>query len=290
MDLTNPATIRLILHEYNLSAQKRLGQHFLVNASVLQDIVQAADLNNTDEVLEIGPGLGVLTRALAQNSQRVVAIEKDSSMVKACRGINFDLANMKVVEGNALALNDAFFQEYFPRGKYKLVANLPYYLTSAIIRFFLESKYRPTRMVLMVQKEVAERMISQPPSANLLSVAVQFYGTAEIITQVPKQNFWPIPKVDSAVVRITPHKKLPVISNSNSAKTGKIDEKKFFRLVKAGFGERRKQLHNSLSGGLHLDDNLIKKVLTKIGVAPARRAQTLTITEWIKLYQSIETL
>ncbi len=280
MDLTNLNTIHLILHEYKMSAQKRLGQHFLVNADVLQDIVDAAELSDTDEVLEIGPGLGVLTRALAQNSQRVVAIEKDSSMVKACRGINSDLTNMKVVEGNALTLNDAFFQEYFPHGPYKLVANLPYYLTSAIIRFFLESPHRPVRMVLMVQKEVAERMISLPPSANLLSVAVQFYGTAEIITVVPKQNFWPIPKVDSAVIRIVPHKKFP----------SKVNEKTFFRMVKAGFGERRKQLHNSLSGGLRLDDNLMKKVLTKVGIAPDRRAQTLTIPEWIKLYQTIKKL
>ena len=280
MDLTNPAIIRRILQEYHIFTQKRLGQHFLVNADVLQDIIAAAELQDTNEVLEIGPGLGVLTRALAQSSHRVVAIEKDSSMVKACRGINSDLTNMKVVEGNALALNDAFFKEYFPHNQYKLVANLPYYLTSAIIRFFLESRHRPTLLVLMVQKEVAERIVSVPPDANLLSVAVQFYGTAEIITLVPKQNFWPIPKVDSAVIRIIPHKKLPA----------RIDEKTFFRMVKAGFGERRKQLHNSLSGGLHLDDNLMKEVLTKVGIAPTRRAQTLTIPEWIKLYQQIEKL
>jgi len=280
MDLTDLGTIRLILQEYKMFAQKRLGQHFLVNRDVLDEITQAAQLKDTDEILEIGPGLGVLTRALAQQAQRVVGIEKDVSMAKACRGINSDLTNIKIVEGNALALNDTFFQEYFPKSKYKLVANLPYYLTSAVIRFFLNSRYRPAMMVLMVQKEVAERIVALPPDANLLSVAVQFYGTAEIITKVPNNNFWPIPKVDSAVIRIIPHKKLPA----------KIDDQKFFRLVKAGFGERRKQLHNSLSGGLHLDDAKVKKILTKTGISPDRRAQTLTITDWIKLYQNTNKL
>jgi len=280
MDLTDLRTIRLILQEYKIFTQKRLGQHFLINPDVLKEITQAAELKDTDEILEIGPGLGVLTRALAQQAQRVVAIEKDTSMAKACRGINSDLTNIKIVEGNALALNDSFFRQHFPGEKYKLVANLPYYLTSAIIRFFLESWYRPVMMVLMVQREVAERMTAIPPEANLLSVAVQFYGTAEIITLVPRQNFWPIPQVDSAVVRIIPHKKLPT----------KIDTTRFFQIVKAGFGERRKQLHNSLSGGLHLDDAKVKKILTKTGISPDRRAQTLTITDWIRLYQNTEKL
>lgn len=280
MDLTNLTTIRLIFREYHLSAQKYLGQNFLVNPDVLESIVQAAELKNSDEVLEIGPGLGTLTRALAQNTQRVVAIEKDTGMAKACRGINSDLSNIKIIEGNALALDGSFFQQYFPSHPYKLVANIPYYLTSAIIRFFLESSHRPVMMVLMVQKEVAERIVATPPEANILSVAVQFYGHPEIITLVPKQNFWPIPKVDSALIRITPHKKLPV----------KIDEKRFFRIVKAGFGERRKQLHNSLAGGLHLDDTVTKKILIKTGISPDRRAQTLTINDWVKLYQNIEKL
>ena len=280
MDLTNLATIRLVFREYHLAVQKYLGQNFLVNPEILEDIVQAAQLIESDEVLEIGPGLGALTRALAQNAKWVVAIEKDTGMAKACRGINSDLANIKIIEGNALALNGDFFQQYFPSHPYKLVANLPYYLTSAIIRFFLGSLHRPVMMVLMVQKEVAERIVATPPEANILSVAVQFYGHPEIITLVPKQNFLPIPKVDSALIRITPHKKLPI----------KVDEKKFFRIVKAGFGERRKQLHNSLAGGLHLDDAVTKKILTKTGISPDRRAQTLTIPEWLKLYKNIEKL
>jgi len=280
VDLTNITTVKRILQEYQTVAQKRLGQHFLINAEILDRIVTAAKLTSADEVLEIGPGFGTLTRALAQKAHRVVAVEKDIAMVKACRGINADLTNIKVVEGNALALAEEFFRQNFPKKHYKVVANLPYYLTSAIIRFFLNSPHRPDMMVLMVQKEVAERIVATPPDANLLSVAVQFYGKPEIITLVPKQNFWPMPKVDSAVIRITPHKKAPA----------DIDDHKFFRLVKAGFGERRKQIHNSLAGGLRLEPALIQKILSKSGIEPTRRAQTLNLTEWIKLYKNIEKL
>lgn len=277
MDLTDTSTVRRILQEYQTVAKKRLGQHFLINGEVLDRIIRAAKLTDQDTVLEIGPGFGTLTRALAQNSLLVVAVEKDITMIKACRGINSDLTNIKVVEGNALALSDQFFKEYLPQKTYKLVANLPYYLTSAIIRFFLSGSRPPDMMVLMVQKEVAERIIATPPNANLLSVAVQFYGQPEIVTLVPKQNFWPIPKVDSAVIRITPHKK-PYTD---------IEDNKFFRLVKAGFGERRKQIHNSLAGGLRLDQSTIEKVLTKSRIEPTRRAQTLSLSEWIKLYKNI---
>ncbi|MFH1088586.1 MAG: 16S rRNA (adenine(1518)-N(6)/adenine(1519)-N(6))-dimethyltransferase RsmA [Patescibacteria group bacterium] len=277
MDLTDIGTVRRILHEYQAVAQKRLGQHFLISADVLDQIIKAAQLTPTDEVLEIGPGFGTLTRALAQKAYRVIAVEKDTAMTKACRGINSDLTNIQVIEGNALALSEQFFKQYFPKTNYKLVANLPYYLTSAIIRFFLNGPHRPDMMVLMVQKEVAERIVATPPDANLLSVAVQFYGHPEIITPVSKQNFWPMPKVDSAVIRITPHKK-PYTN---------IEDNKFFRLVKAGFGERRKQIHNSLTGGLRLEPPIIEKILTKSGIEPTRRAQTLTIPEWIKLYKSL---
>lgn len=278
MDLTNIQTVHLILREYQLSAQKRLGQNFLVSREVLEKIIQAAELQDTDEVLEIGAGLGTLTRELAQQSARVIAIEKDVILAKACRSINSDLTNIKVIEGNALALENSFFKQYFPKGNYKLVANLPYYLTSAIIRFFLSNTYRPAMMVLMVQKEVAERIVALPPMANLLSVAVQFYGKPDVVAIVPKQSFWPIPKVDSAIIRIIPHSKL----------SRNIDESAFFRIIKAGFGERRKQLHNSLTGGLHLSNETAKKILTKSGISPDRRAQTLTIPEWLKLYQSIK--
>ncbi|MFH0912409.1 MAG: 16S rRNA (adenine(1518)-N(6)/adenine(1519)-N(6))-dimethyltransferase RsmA [Patescibacteria group bacterium] len=277
MDLTDLVTIRQILREYQTFAQKRLGQHFLINRSVLTQIIQAAQVNDQDEILEIGPGLGTLTRELALSANRVIAVEKDPIMAKACRSLNSDLTNIRIIESNALTLDNLFFQEYFPDRKYKLVSNLPYYLTSAIIRFFLESAYRPAMMVLMVQKEVAERIVATPPEANILSVAVQFYSHPEIIAIIPKQDFWPIPKVDSAIIRITPHKKLPAT----------VDEKKFFRIVKAGFGERRKQIHNSLAGGLNLDVDTIKNILTVSGIASDRRAQTLNLQEWLKLYRDI---
>ncbi|MEA1909680.1 MAG: 16S rRNA (adenine(1518)-N(6)/adenine(1519)-N(6))-dimethyltransferase RsmA [Patescibacteria group bacterium] len=278
MDLTDLSIVHRILKEYKITAHKKLGQNFLVNRSVLNKIIEAAKLSENDNVLEIGPGLGTLTRELAQNANSVVAIEKDINMVKAARGLNSDLNNLKIIPGNALALEEDFLRETLNSDSYKLVANIPYYLTSIIIRFFLELKFKPDLLVLMVQKEVAERIVAKRPNANILSVAVQFYGTPEIITEVSKQDFWPIPKVDSAVIKIVPFKE-----NKYD-----VEPTKFFRLVKAGFGERRKQLHNSLSGGLQLPNETIKEVLAASGINSADRAQNLTIDQWVELYQHLQ--
>ncbi|OGB74238.1 ribosomal RNA small subunit methyltransferase A [candidate division Kazan bacterium RBG_13_50_9] len=278
MELTDPATIRTILKEYGMSAQKKLGQHFLIDQAVLSDTIRAAQLTAKDTVLEIGPGLGTLTRALCDQALQVVAIEKDPQMIKAFRLINADLTNVQLLAGNALVLPPKFFTDTL-KGNYKLVANLPYYLTSAILRFFLQTKWRPAMMVLMVQREVAERIIATPPDANLLSVAVQFYGQPKLIQTIPARSFWPAPKVDSAIIKIIPHPKALYSIN---------DERKFFRIVKAGFSQRRKQLHNSLSGGLNLSDETVRQALRKSRIASHRRAQTLTLAEWVKLYEKIK--
>lgn len=280
MNLTDIFTIQRIMREYNIFTQKRLGQHFLINSEVLDKIIQAAELKTNDDVLEIGPGLGTLTRALSAKSRQVITVEKDIRLIKVFKAINSDLTNIKIIEGNALFLDQPFFKQYFKKG-YKLIANLPYYITSAIIRFFLENSFTPNLMVLMVQKEVGERIISLPPDANLLSVAIQFYSQPEIMAEVSKTAFWPIPKVDSVILRITPH----------SPKKYQVkNEKEFFRIIKAGFGEKRKQLHNSLAGGLQLDEAIIKQALINSKINNSRRAQTLTIPEWITLYQNISTL
>lgn len=279
MDLTDLGTIKRILREYGAFAQKKLGQHFLIDRDILNAIVRAAELTPQDKVLEIGPGLGVLTRTLATQAREVIAIEKDPTMIGIFGAINSDLINTKIVEGNALALTERFFDQYIKK-PYKLIANLPYYLTSAIIRFFLQTLLRPDMMILMVQHEVAERIVASPPNANILSVAVQFYGTPTIIRKVPREAFWPTPQVDSAILKIVPH---PTRLQIDS-------EKKFFKVIKAGFGERRKQLHNSLAGGLGISDEAIKKILAQSHIASHRRAQTLTISEWIILYQNLKNI
>ncbi|OGB74851.1 ribosomal RNA small subunit methyltransferase A [candidate division Kazan bacterium RIFCSPHIGHO2_01_FULL_49_10] len=279
IDLTDTDLIRRILREYRVFAQKKLGQHFLVDKNALTKIVAAAKLKSTDSILEIGPGLGTLTRALAPKVKQIVAVEKDYQMIRIFREINRDINNAKIVEANALMLPPSFFRQQFGRS-YKLVANLPYYLTSAILRFFLQSKIRPAMMVVMVQQEVAERIIALPPESNLLSVAVQLYGQPEIVATVPRFSFWPAPKVDSAILQITPYR-----TNKYEVK----DDAALFRVIKAGFGARRKQLHNSLSSGLHLPLSATKQILEDCGIQSTRRAQTLTIPEWLKLYEKIKT-
>lgn len=280
IDLTDTDLIRRVLREYQVFAQKKLGQHFLIDKETLKQIIAAANLKPADSVLEIGPGLGTLTRALSPHVKKVVAVEKDYQMIKIFGSINRDLANVKIVEANALTLTPQFLKQHFGK-TYKLVANLPYYLTSAILRFFLQRKVRPAMMVVMVQKEVAERIIALPPEANLLSVAVQIYGQPEIVAKVPRLSFWPAPKVDSAILKITPYStdRYPI-----------DDDTAFFRVVKAGFGERRKQLHNSLSSGLHLSLAEAKQILQDCDIQSSRRAQTLTIREWQKLHEKIKTI
>lgn len=277
MQLTDIDTIRRIMREYKIFAQKKFGQHFLVNKDILDEIIKTAQLKPSDTILEIGPGLGTLTRPLASVTKKVIAIEKDPDIIKVFKSINPDLTGVLILEKNALAIEKDFFKNQ-NISSYKLVANLPYYLTSPIIRFFLQTKPKPKIMVLMVQKEVAERIVATPPYANLLSIAVQFYGEPTIVKNVSNDSFWPKPKVDSAIIKILPHtKKLYNVSN----------ESNFFRTVKAGFGEKRKQLHNSLSGGLNLSSKTVKNILTKSNINNTRRAQTLTIPEWIELHNNL---
>lgn len=277
MDLTNLSTLQRVMREYHVFAQKRLGQNFLIDKNVLDTIIEASALKKNEEVLEIGPGLGTLTRALSEHVKEVVTIEKDIHLIKILRALNSDLSNIKIIEGNALFLDKAFFERYLKKS-YKLIANLPYYITSAIIRFFLESPRKPSLMILMVQKEVAERITSLPPEANILSVAVQFYGQPEIVAEVPRTSFWPSPKVDSAILKIVPYVHKPFEVDN---------EKAFFKIVKAGFSERRKQLHNALGNSLQLSDEIVKKALIDSRIDSSRRAQTLSIEEWITLYQNI---
>lgn len=268
------------MYEYKISAQKKFGQHFLINQDTLSAIINTSELKSNDTVLEIGPGLGTLTKALSTHVNKIVAVEKDLDMIRIFQAINSNLMNVQIVRGNILMLNDSFFKDYLPRS-YKVVANLPYYLTSAILRFFLQSPHRPDMMVIMVQKEVAERIVATSPHANVLGLAVQFYGVPKIITEVPNTHFWPIPKVDSAILKIIPHHKTQYHVD---------DEDALFRVIKAGFGEKRKKLHNSLTGGLKLSQDIVKKILTQSKIDTDRRAQTLTIPEWIKLYQNLKKL
>jgi len=269
--------IRQLLRRYGLHARKGLGQHFLIDREVLGLIVETAALTPSDTVIEVGPGLGVLTRELAGRAGRVIAVELDDRLADALKeGLSL-LHNVTVVNGDILKLDPAvLLKESGSLGKYKVVANLPYYITSLVLRHFLEALVRPQTMVVMVQKEVAETIAARPGRMSLLSVSVQFYGKPVIIGHVPAESFYPEPEVDSAVLKIDVYPQPSVV-------VGDVDG--FFGLVRAGFGAARKQLVNSLARGLGLSREEILPLLEKAGIEPKRRAETLSLEEWAGLWE-----
>lgn len=263
-------SIKNQLKEYNLKPNKRLGQSFLINKKVLQKIIKTANISKNETVLEIGPGLGVLTKELAQKAKKVIAIEKDKQMADALKEILKDYKNVEIIIGDALSIL---------KTSPKVVANIPYYLTSPLIRLLLESDNPPEQMILLVQKEVAQRICAKPPKMNLLAISVQFYAKPKIISYVSKSSFWPEPKVDSAIIKI-----------ANIKKPENIDIKKFFKLVKAGFSHPRKQLVNNLSKELNIEKEKIKKALAECNLNIQARAQNLSVEDWQGLSLRITSL
>lgn len=269
MNLGDIRKIKEILSMYGASPNTDLGQHFLVEKKYLEQIIEAADLSGKELVLEIGPGMGVLTRELSKRAREVVAIEVDPKMVEILKTICLKCTNLTV--------KNLDVRNFDPTGigDYSIIANLPYYLTSHILRKFLEEKNKPKEMVLLVQKEVAERICATPNRMSLLAISIQFYGSVKMIGVVPREAFYPTPQVSSAIVKIITYK-TPLFSD--------VDPGKFFDLVKSGFGEKRKQLANSLLGfGPYSKEEIIEK-LKKSGINPERRAETLSLAEWRTLY------
>jgi 16S rRNA (adenine1518-N6/adenine1519-N6)-dimethyltransferase len=272
---------KALLRRYNIRAKKRLGQNFLIDSAVLETIVAAAGLIPTDTVIEVGPGLGILTAALAKRAGWVIAIELDNRLAEILRKtLPYD--NIVILNQDVLGTDPAvLLQKRAPRfppawRSYKVVANLPYYITSPVLRHFLEAPVKPQAMVLMVQKEVAATIVAGTGHHSLLSIAVQFYGKPEIVAYVPAAAFFPPPEVDSAVVKINVYRRPPFTVDD-------VDE--FFKLVKAGFSTARKQITNSLSHGLGLPKEDILAMLGKVGIDPIRRAETFTLEEWTKLWR-----
>jgi 16S rRNA (adenine1518-N6/adenine1519-N6)-dimethyltransferase len=260
--------VRQLLREFNLRPQKSLGQNWLVDESTLARIAAAAELTRQDTVLEIGPGLGSLTRYLAESAGRVVAVELDGALMPPLRRVLADYSNVTLVQGDILQFNPAAL---VAAPRYKVAANLPYYITSAVIRHLLEADVSPSLIILTVQLEVAQRITAAPGKLSLLGVSVQFYGRPSIVTRIKAGAFYPVPKVDSAVVRIEPYK-TPIVQVD--------DRDEFFAVVKAGFAQKRKQLHNALTGGLARPQAEIAAALERAGVDGRRRAETLTLAEW----------
>jgi 16S rRNA (adenine1518-N6/adenine1519-N6)-dimethyltransferase len=260
-----------LLDQYGIAPKKSLGQNFLHDPNLLQKIVITAELRPDDTVLEIGPGTGALTVLLAQAARRVIAIEVDERLKPALDRALEPYRNVWVIYQDVLTVDIPMLVR---PDDYVVVANLPYYITSAILRHLLESDHPPRRLVLTVQMEVAERLIAQPPDKSLLSVSVQFFGQPRIVTRLNPAVFWPRPDVDSAVVRIDTYDKPPV---------DVPDAKTFFRVVRAGFGQKRKQLKNSISSGLRLDSESANALFEAAGIDSRRRAETLSLEEWASL-------
>lgn len=272
--------LRDALRRYDITPKKSLGQNFLFDPAILERIVQAGEVGPEDVVLEIGPGAGSLTQALAAVAKRVVAVELDNRLIPLLEETLGDLPNAEIVHGDILEVNlQSLISNSLISNHYKVVANIPYYITSAVIRHLLEAPVKPTMIVLTVQKEVAERICAAPPEMSVLAVSVQVYGRPRIAGQIPAGAFYPRPDVDSTMVRIDLLPE-PVITNEEADK--------FFEVVKAGFSQKRKQLRNSLASGLHLKTGDADTLLTKAGIEPARRAETLTIEEWMGLYRSTQ--
>jgi 16S rRNA (adenine1518-N6/adenine1519-N6)-dimethyltransferase len=268
MDIIPPNTIKELLSQHNIRPSKMMGQNFLIDQRALDAIIEHADITSEDIVVEIGPGIGTLTKALASRCKKIIAIEKDHDMVNILEETLKDFANIEVIEGDALRYD-------IPVKEYKVVANIPYYLTSAIIRKYLESSSKPKEIVLMVQKEVAQRICAQPPDMSILAVSVQFYAKPKIVAPVKKESFWPAPKVNSAIIKIIPF-----------ATENPCDQQLFFKIVKAGFSAPRKQIVNNLSISLGKTREEIIAWLGKNTLKPTQRAETLSIENWINLTKS----
>jgi 16S rRNA (adenine1518-N6/adenine1519-N6)-dimethyltransferase len=271
--------VHRLLREFNLQPKKGLGQNFLVSEGALRRIVAAADLEPGDVVLEVGPGLGTLTRLLAQQAKWVIAVELDQRLVEILSQTLADFPNVEIVQGDILEMEPGG-----PGGLsglssgYKVVANLPYYIASAVLRHLLTAKVKPQLIVVTVQREVAQRMIASPGQMSLLSVSVQFYGRPRIVARIPAGAFYPVPKVNSAVVRID-------LDESPTVAVADMD--RFFEVVRAGFGQKRKQLRNALAQGLSLPASTVVEALRRADVDEKRRAQTLSLEEWTRVTQEM---
>ncbi len=262
---------KLLLEQYGLDAKKSLGQNFLHDPNVLEKIVSLSDVTAQDTVLEIGPGTGALTEVLARHAGRVVAVELDTRLEPILRARLGEMSHVSLHFGDILRTN---VRALLDTERFLVVANVPYYITSAILRHLLENDTRPQRLILTVQLEVAQRLVAKPNDMSLLSVSTQFYATSRIVMRLNPAVFYPRPDVTSAVVRMDVHPRPLVEVPSETA---------FFSVVRAGFSQKRKQLKNAVGDGLHMATDEAAVMIERAGIDPRRRAETLTLEEWAAL-------
>ena len=275
--MTKAPSVPALLRSHGLQPKRSLGQSFLSDPGVLDRIAGAADLCADDVVVEVGAGLGTLTLRLAELAGQVVAIELDHRLIEILRAQVSCCPNVRIVHGDVLELPDLGFGH----DRYKVVANLPYYITSAILRRFLEADPRPRLMVITVQREVADRIVADPGEMSLLGLSVQFYGRPSIVARIKAGAFYPPPQVDSAVVRID------VGEGPTVALADGIGASDFFRVARAGFGQKRKMLRNSLAASLGLTTAQVEAALAQAGVSPRLRAEKLSLEEWAGVAEAL---
>jgi len=278
-DLTDIGTLRSSLRRFGLQPTKKLSQNYLVDRQVLEAIVEAADISSISNILEVGAGTGVLTRELIQHAAQVVAVEVDPAIMPLLQEVVGETKNIKQLSTDIMRLTpeqlcEAFGQVSAKSLNYEIVSNLPYHLTSHFLQHFLEFPLPPQSFTLLLQREVAERIAAQPGEMSLLALSVQVYGEPTVIATVPKTAFWPVPKVDSAILRVDRHTK-PRWPDSVRDQC--------FRLAKIGFSHRRKTLINSLRGGLRIPAEQIIAAIKKCNLAPTVRAQELSLEDWVAL-------
>lgn len=276
----NVKEIKEICNELNIIPTKKLGQNFLINEDVVEKILQAGELSKDDVVLEIGPGLGVLTWKLVERAETLIAVEADRKIAEYLKSIKTikSIKNLEIINEDVLKVKS----EKLKVKSYKLISNLPYQITSPVLwKFLHEEKNKPSLMVLMVQKEVGERILAKSGKMNLLAVLCQFYAEIKKVCDVSRENFWPSPEVDSMVIRLT--------TKRQNNKTTKEFEKMFFQMVKIGFSQKRKMLKNNLANGLKIEQEKIILALKNCGLNEKVRAQELSVEEWIKITKQLTT-
>jgi 16S rRNA (adenine1518-N6/adenine1519-N6)-dimethyltransferase len=272
--IPDPLNVQQLLRFHHLSPRKSLGQNFLVDHSALEKVIDCANVSRQDEILEIGAGLGSLTRFLARSARRVVAVELDHHLIPILEDVLGQEENVELIQADILKLDPA---QIMQADGYLVIANIPYYITSAIIRHLLESAVKPKRLVLTIQREVAQRVCALPGDMSLLALSVQVYGRPSIAARIPAGAFYPPPNVDSAVIRVDIYAE-PFIPRQQL--------ETFFSLAKAGFGQKRKMLRKSLSSGLGWSAENMEELLIKSDIDPTRRAETLSLEEWKNLTEN----
>jgi len=271
-----PLGVPSLMRDYGIKPKKGLGQNFLIDETYLAKITEDAHIDKNTDVLEIGAGMGNLTRHLATSARQVTAVELDRRLIPILKKVTRDFVNVRIVQGDILELPVG---DLMDAPGYVVAANIPYYITSALIRYLLECTVKPSAIVLTIQREVAQRICADAGALSLLALSVQVYGSPKIAVRIPAGAFYPAPKVDSAVLTVDLYDK-PLIPS--------VQLGHFFRLAKAAFAQKRKMLHNALAGAPELNKEQTDILLSQTGIDPKRRAQMLTIDEWRRLTNAYE--